>query len=623
MGVRGLMSTILNRQEEGVDTVDLVETARQRGGIEILVDYYSFQHFIVQKFWNGLSQCRNNEFLRICGGEYGTLETYVTKFVQDLQSLNIKLVFYVDGAKGTCTEATRQKLDTWMRRHCGEAERLNKIMDVCRGVTYIQDLPEDVLIRPVLIEIQIHHNLKQIGCTIFHTIFDEADYLIAKDLQERPQAFAVLSNDSDFCIFKDCRFIPFELFDMHHDMKLGHPSDLPEQPLRLMVGMVTTAKVMEMFKFKSHHLLIELSIVGGNDFTGPFMHNGLQQQLDIRGHPSLKNIAGWLWHYKSADNHPVLSHEMSRNPQFCNAVQHSRNFYTLSCTDHAMKPPQKGYFSQLIGERITNGTLASNIMSMHNNFYWHRMSLEDNSPGFPCVEAALAELRGRIYRIVLPRHECLVNEHGRSPWEPLKTSGIMASDDPDIPAIHKIQEDKIFWNLKHFHHIISHQEEPGKAVVWFDRYGRKNGFIVYILRYFLLQNWGKNLHIMDKEFLALAAMAFGRPNEQHYQQIPLRPTPRCVSMGTWFQDIYRHAYSFLGQLLYLTHEFPLPKEVFCGSAWTAFYTCCKDETYYMGVNQVPISFLQQTQFEMNSIIKEKRHMIRYIVEGVFPFDDRY
>jgi hypothetical protein len=56
MGVKGLMSTILRRQEECVDFMDLVEVARQKGGIEILVDYYSFQNFIIQKIWTGLSQ---------------------------------------------------------------------------------------------------------------------------------------------------------------------------------------------------------------------------------------------------------------------------------------------------------------------------------------------------------------------------------------------------------------------------------------------------------------------------------------------------------------------------------------------------------------------------------------
>lgn len=77
-------------------------------------------------------------------------------------------------------------------------------------------------------------------------------------------------------------------------------------------------------------------------------------------------------------------------------------------------------------------------------------------------------------------------------------------------------------------------------MIWFDRYGRKNGFIVYLLRYFLLQNWGHNLHINDKEFLALTALVFGRPTEKQYQYISLRPTPRCVSIGTWFQVSIPH-----------------------------------------------------------------------------------
>ena len=37
---------------------------------------------------------------------------------------------------------------------------------------------------------------------------------------------------------------------------------------------------------------------------------------------------------------------------------------------------------------------------------------------------------------------------------------VMAVEDEGIPALQKIQEDKIFWNLKHFHHIMSHQN-PG------------------------------------------------------------------------------------------------------------------------------------------------------------------
>ena len=37
------------------------------------------------------------------------------------------------------------------------------------------------------------------------------------------------------------------------------------------------------------------------------------------------------------------------------------------------------------------------------------------------------------------------------------------------------------------------------------------------------------------------------------------------------QNVYRHAYLFLGKLLHLTHEFPKPCELFSGAVWTAFY----------------------------------------------------
>lgn len=629
MGVRGLITTIRKRQEECVDffdLVDLVEVARQKGGIEILVDYYAFQSFIIQKIWNGLSKDRNNEFLRLCGGEYGTIEEYITKFVQDLKSLDITLVFFVNGGQDTCTKTTRQNLDTWNEKLNKYVKKLDKIMAVCRDVTSIQALSETDDIKPVLVEIQVRHTISQLGCEIHHAIGD-ADYIIAKALHDRPHAYAILSNDTDFCIFKDSRFIPLELFDTCHDRKLGYRGDLPEKPSRLMTVVITTSKVMEMFKFKNYSLLVELSIVAGNDFTGHFMWNDLQKQLDIHVNPHVHfvhNIAKWLRKHKSAENHRLFSAKMESDPDFNSAVQYSYNFYTLSDPEHVMKPPQKGDISQLIGERVMNGTLPSNIMDMHNSFYWHRLSMEDNSQGCPCVETSLAELRGRIYRIVLPRQECPVDEYGRNPWESRAADEmasddrdprifqIMVSDDPSLPSIREIHQDETSTNIKHFHRVISHQEKAGKDVVWFDRYGMKNGFIVYILRYFLLQNWDKNLHITDKEFLALAAMAFGRPKEKEYQQIALRPTPRCASIASWFQDIYRHAYSFLGELLYLTKELPLPKEIFSGAAWTAFYTCCKDET-----NQVPMDILQKTQFEMNDIIKEKQHMIRYIVEGVF------
>jgi hypothetical protein len=52
----------------------------------------------------------------------------------------------------------------------------------------------------------------------------------------------------------------------------------------------------------------ELSIVAGNDFTGPFMRKDLRKRLDIRG---VHDIAGWLLGNERADDHPVLRDEIN------------------------------------------------------------------------------------------------------------------------------------------------------------------------------------------------------------------------------------------------------------------------------------------------------------------------
>nr|XP_022344001.1 uncharacterized protein LOC111137058 [Crassostrea virginica] len=511
-------------------------------------------------------------------------------------------------------------METWMKRHHRDVDNLNEVINVCRGSKEMADLEEDVFIRPVCLEIQIIETLVSCGCELIQSVTGEADFMIAKALHERNKAFAIWSNDSDFCIFDKCRFIPNDLFDMCNGLQMGLPIEVPVKPESLWCGIISNERVKNMLMFQSRHLLVELSIIAGNDFTSQFVTNGLNGQIDIRGRKSIETFAEWVNHYKSIENHPLLFTEMKRNAAFARAVKHSRLFYCLqSCPETVV---EKGYFSKLLAEKIAALKYPSHLMAMHNNFYWHRMLQEDTTYGQPCVEVALAELRAHIYRVVLTRRENRVDEYGRSPWEPFHIAGVLAIDDPEIPPLHKIQEDKIFWNLNSFHHIMSHQE-PVVRNKWFDRYGRKNGFIVYCLRYFLLLNWRRNLFIQQQEFLALCALVFVRAREEHYQQIQLRPTPRGVSIGNWFLDVYRHAYHFLGKLFFLTHEFPSPEEIYSGAVWTCFYMCSKDDTYYAASRQTTQEVLSWIQDQMNAVISDKRHVIKHITEGVFEFNDRF
>ncbi|OWF45827.1 uncharacterized protein LOC110456509 isoform X3 [Mizuhopecten yessoensis] len=620
MGVRGLLSACMRQRNACVHEVDLIQVARERGGIEILVDYYSFELFVMEQFWFSLCHHQHNDYLWILGGEYASLDVYLKKLIQHLKALGIQLVFFVDGARGASTETTREKLDTWIERHHRELGKIRDIMSVCCGFMPITELQENV--RATLQEEQFKHTLRQCDCEVYQDPAGEADCVIAQALHQREKAYAVFSNDSDFCIFRDCTFIPRTQFDLMGDLQLGAVCDMPIKPERLMVGVITTDRVMAILGLPRHDLLVELSIVGGNDFTGQYIHKGgLQQKLEIKGR-GIEGVADWIRDHTVPETHPVFAQEMRHNMGFRGAVVHSRNFYNLGVPP--LKPSKTGHLSQILEKGIREGHFVARVMGMHNNFYWHRAVVEDLSEGQPCAEVALAPLRAHVYRIVLQRHESMVEEYGRSPWEPMRTAGVLAVEDSNIPSIHRIQPDKIFWNLKHFHYIMSHMERrTGSESKWFERYGRKTGFSVYLLRYFLLLNWGRNLFVTENEFLALLAMSLGRPSAAKYQGICVRPTPRCVTLGSWYQDLYYHAYCFLGKLLSISHEFPLPCEAYSGAVWTVFYTCAKDETFKAALSQVPMHELKNTQNDMNAIIKEKRHMIRYIAEGIFQFDDRF
>ena len=91
---------------------------------------------------------------------------------------------------------------------------MNELSQVYNGSKRISDLPDTTSVRPVLLEVQIFETLKECKCEIVQLPAGEADYAIARNLLLRPKAFAVISNDSDFCIFKDCLLIPNELFDI-------------------------------------------------------------------------------------------------------------------------------------------------------------------------------------------------------------------------------------------------------------------------------------------------------------------------------------------------------------------------------------------------------------------------
>ncbi|XP_046570856.1 uncharacterized protein LOC124279113 [Haliotis rubra] len=338
-----------------------------------------------------------------------------------------------------------------------------------------------------------------------------------------------------------------EMFDVHGDLQLGRPMALPEKPLRLVCHVLKAEKVARSLGLTEHAQIVELSIVAGNDYTGPFMQI-LFHSLGIEGRRSIQKLASLVRKYNNVENHPAILRHMRRDHQFAAAITHTRNFYMLTCP--AENHSTQGFIYNLLCEGIEHGSFSPHVLGFHNGLYWRRIFVEEVAHGHPSSEMALIGLRMYIYRIVLPTNRHQVTEHGRSDHRNYEYTRINATENRMIPSINNIKPQEIFKNLRLFDHIMSHQEPQAFPKTWFDRYGRKNGFICYVLRYFLLQNWDYNLRISEKEFLALVAIAFGKTNETWYQGLGLRPTPRCVTVGNWFQVMYTVLYCCTGNYVY-------------------------------------------------------------------------
>ncbi|BFZ23881.1 hypothetical protein BsWGS_26920 [Bradybaena similaris] len=623
MGVHRLWSYIKKHKQEVVTYVDLVELAEEcPDGLKLIVDFYCWEHFIVEKFWESLSQSTQNRNIIFAGGEYGMIDTFIKEFIFQLRAVNIELVFYLDGAKGSAYTSSRQKLRTWQHRLFQDQRVLKDTADFLRGKLPFEQVDMQKLTRPCLQEVQNVLTLQECGCVMHLQVSGEADNAIAKHLRDDPTAFGVLSNDTDFCIFENCVMMPFEFFDVKNELGLGLKSLNVMKPDHLKCGIIHTERVMKVLGLPDHKSLIEFAVISGNDFTLPFLNNVQTFKTCYVG--QLKNLAIMICHNGVAENCNFFGPLIARDPELREAVNHSRQFYSLNLNE---EDDQETCFNfKLIAADIKSGKLPSTIAAMYRGLYWHRQVLEDPSPGFPCADLAFSPLRAYIYTILLPSDKVSVTEIGRTPFEAMQEITVKKAVDRRIPDISTVKNNSFDKNLQVFELIIQHQEpryiDPESS--YFKMYGVRLGFLCHLLRYFLLMNWRQNLYISQEEFFTILAWTFAC-HDRSYQEMNIVPSPRCVTVENWFLLLYRNAYAFLGNILSLSHEFPAPRELFSGGAWVALYTAC-------AVNDPNPQFReplpQRVTFEdmwaiktrVHNIVKFNKDVVKNIIRDVFPFN---
>ncbi|KAK0061631.1 hypothetical protein Bpfe_009013 [Biomphalaria pfeifferi] len=687
MGVHNLWSYFMQNVTETVAYFDLIELAKSYPEkMNILIDFFSFEHFLVEKFLARLGKA-DIDSLIYAGGEYKLMDRTLRCLILELRRVNIEPIFYLDGAKGSADISTKQKMQRWKNKYVESQKCLQNVFFYLRGERPLTDVNLSRLTRPCLQEMQHVLTLKELNCKVVSRVSGEADYMIAKDLMENQNAFCVLSNDTDFTIFPDSVLLPQDMFDISFQLGQGLSSFEPRVPENLICGIIRTENVMNLLKLPDHRSLIEVAIIGGNDFTMPILSKHSTFMHHYKG--NFKYLSSLINQSGSIEKCDFFGELMVNDENFRNAVQHSRQFYSLSLPDE--EEPEKGYSFNVIADNIRLGKFPSAIMSMHRGIYWHRQILEDPGPEMPVAEIVLAQLRAYIYKILLPHDKSYAVETGRIVCKLLTDVKVFKATDDRIPSLAEVIKNTFSSNLRLFELIIQHQEfnkfkwesyfnqfgiqlgfigrllryflclnwnqnlyispeEFYVLVAWilaehdtfhyyklqmkpsprwesyFNQFGIQLGFIGRLLRYFLCLNWNQNLYISPEEFYVLVAWILAEHDTFHYYKLQMKPSPRCMTMASWFQALYRNAYAFLGNILDVSHEFPSPRDLFSFSTWVALYTSCflthLNPTFRLPCPpHVSIEEMLARLVVVETVQKYKNFVTR-IIDGFFFFDIR-
>ena len=246
MGVRGLATLVKQRGRTAAEELP--------SGTTLLIDGSGMVNFLLRGDRYDL------------GGDYGRLEALVTQSITRLQKAGYRITVYKDGDK------RRMKAHERRRRL---KQRRNEWVSLEDWAKSASGRPTVDFPRPVLASKSFYNCIKRLGVKIVDCE-EEADQPLAK------ASGVVLADDSDFMVFRKCRYVPLEELE-----KL-----VSRKPVRI-YDRESIAGALQLWPSSR---LVDLAVLLQNDFTGHLAFtdydnvDGLTD--DVRRSPS--RLLDWL-----------------------------------------------------------------------------------------------------------------------------------------------------------------------------------------------------------------------------------------------------------------------------------------------------------------------------------------
>eukprot|EP01029_Cantina_marsupialis_P024016 TRINITY_DN6073_c0_g1_i1.p1 TRINITY_DN6073_c0_g1~~TRINITY_DN6073_c0_g1_i1.p1 ORF type:complete len:658 (+),score=166.27 TRINITY_DN6073_c0_g1_i1:48-2021(+) len=301
MGVRTLYSTILKNRLGRIVGLEGNESKKTK----ILVDGDNFQHYITDK-----SVTNNRDIDLAIGFNTFTMKAAVDSFFNLCELFHIELVFAFD-----INPTADQKTATTKDRYC---QGFDRFVRSTNPETYNQQNAANSFEgRNVVIEC-----IKQQNTHRLCFCDGESDNILAKMLtEESSDYFGILSGDSDFACFKDCRMLVLSTLEISSE--------------GISCRLVTPDDIKRSFRLNDDSLWLFTAVLG-NDFTKNYIVQNYRK-LGLKKNPMAKEVATFVRGSTSVDS--LCANSKSRQSVFRDktlrgAFEYSRKWVNLIDVEH-------------------------------------------------------------------------------------------------------------------------------------------------------------------------------------------------------------------------------------------------------------------------------------------------
>eukprot|EP00698_Gefionella_okellyi_P018047 TRINITY_DN5379_c0_g1_i1.p1 TRINITY_DN5379_c0_g1~~TRINITY_DN5379_c0_g1_i1.p1 ORF type:complete len:2125 (+),score=588.22 TRINITY_DN5379_c0_g1_i1:192-6377(+) len=342
-------------------------------------------------------------FTNLLGGEYALFDHALTAYFNQLSQHNIKLICVFDPASGTEQDFQR-KLATIRKRFESNLQAAQEIVKFCDSPSSTTgDASVLNWMVPTLARHQLLATLRRIGVDVRFS-FSEADVMLA-NLCRSGECYAVLSRDSDFCVFSGCRYIPTNFFPLCADGSVGFAADSP-----VLARVFSAESVARALQIRVTQL-IDLAALCGNDITGHVLDEiPIADRLGIPSHRIPRTnerrsrpeaVAAYLRQFPGMRLSDLL--DADRDAAFVKVAAQSETFYT-DCDAVAwysgvgkLGPAVEQYLRQgfLVGE------MPSSLFAIYRHQrFWGSVHLESLHKSGTSVAVLHRPLRQAMYRLL-------------------------------------------------------------------------------------------------------------------------------------------------------------------------------------------------------------------------------